>query len=155
MKPISARCRSSACATGSAPGTPAELLPSRARELEGRRGLGHHRERLDRGHVAPLDECLPRLAGLEVDGAQRPHQRRQRLHRRAHDHGLAVRDAALDPAREVRLAVEAAVGIGEDLVVRLRAAPVGQLEARADLDPLHRLDAHHRRREARVEALLP
>ena len=131
MKPISARCRSSACATGFAPGTrcqaptksatrvAAELLAGRAGQLEGDRGLGHDGQRLDRGDVAALDERLSRLAGLEVDRAERPHQRRQRLHRGARDHLLAVRDAALDPAGEVRLPVERAVLVGEDLVVRL------------------------------------
>src|SRR5262249_19175049 len=52
------------------------------------------------------------------------------------------------------LAVEGAVVASQDLVVRLRAAPLRELEARADLDALHRLDAHQRRREARVEPVL-
>ena len=42
-----------------------------------------------------------------------------------------------------------------DLVVRLRAAHPREREAVADLDALHRLDAHQRRREPRVQAGLP
>ena len=38
--------------------------------------------------------------------------------------------------------------------MRLRAAQLGQREALADLDALHRLDAHQRPGEARVEPLL-
>ena len=81
---------------------------------------------------------------------QRLHQRRQRLHRGAHDELLAVRDAALEPARVVRLAA----AVGPDLVVRLRAAQAGEREPVADLDALHGLDAHHRGGEPRVEAVL-
>ena len=128
----------------------AELLARGAGELPRDRGLGDDRERLDGGDVAPLDERLGRLAGREVDGAERLHERRQRLHRGADDDLLAVRDAGLDPAGAVR----GAALVGADLVVRLRAAQAGEREAVADLDALHRLDPHHRRGEARVEAVL-
>ena len=84
---------------------------------------------------------------------ERLHQRRQRLHRGADDDLLAVRDAALDAAGAVRLAVQAAL-VADDLVVRLRAAEPGEREAVADLDALHRLDPHQRRREPRVEPVL-
>jgi hypothetical protein len=63
-------------------------------------------------------ERLGRLAGREVDRLQRLHQRRQRFHRRPDDDLLAVRDARLDPAGAVRLAVEALL-VAVDLVVRL------------------------------------
>ena len=57
--------------------------------------------------------------------------------------------ASMPPARfDVRPLV------GADLVVRLRAAQPGEREAVADLDALHRLDPHHRRREPRVEPIL-
>ena len=82
----------------------AELLSRRAGELPRDRRLGDDRERLDRGDVAALDERLRRLAGGEVDRVERPHQRRQRLHRGADDDLLAVRDAGLDPAGAVRAA---------------------------------------------------
>ena len=165
MKPTSARCRSSACARDSlqvrtpradevAERVAAELLAGRARELERDRGLGDDRERLDGGDVAALDERLGRLAGLEVDRAQRLHQRRQRLHRRAHDDLLAVRDAALDARRRGSSRGGGPVVVGEDLVVGLRAAQLGELEAVADLDALDRLDAHQRRRQPRVQPLL-
>ena len=100
-----------------------------------------------------LDERLRRLAGLEVDGGERLHQRRQRLHRRADDDLLAVRDARLDPAGAVRLAPQAGLA-ADDLVVRLRAAQPGEREAVADLDALHGLDAHQRGGEPRVEPIL-
>ena len=93
----------------------------------------------------------PGFARLEIDRAQRLHQRRQRLHRRAHDDVLPVRDAGLDAARVVRLADEA----GHDLVVRLRAAELGQREAVADLDAFHGLDRHQRGGEPSVEPRLP
>ena len=43
---------------------------------------------------------------------------------------------------------------GADLVVRLRAAQRSQREPVADLDALHRLDAHEREREPRIEPVL-
>ena len=127
----------------------AELLARRAGELERDGRLGDDRERLDRSDVAPLDERLRLLAGREVDRAQRLHQRRQRLHRRADDELFAVRDAGLDPARAVGLAAVA----GQELVVRLASAQRGEREAVADLDALDRLDPHHGRGEPRVETL--
>ena len=66
---------------------------------------------------------------------------------------FAVRHAALEAACPVRLAVVAPV-VPEDLVVSGRAALAGQGEAVADLDSLHGLDAHQRRGEPRVEAIL-
>ena len=92
---------------------------------------------------------------LGVDRAQRLRQRRKRLHRGAHDERLAGRHAALEPAGVVRLANVAALVVPEDLVVRLRADATGELEAVADRDALHRVDRHHRPREAAVEAVVP
>ena len=57
--------------------------------------------------------------------------------------------ASIPPARFERRAQA-----GLDLVVRRRAALAGEREAVADLDALHRLDPHQRRREARVEPVL-
>ena len=128
----------------------AELLASGARELPGDRRLRDDRERLHRGHVAALDERRRGLARGEVDGCERLHERRQRLHRRAHDDLLAVRHAALDAAGAIRRAPL----VGADLVVRLRSAQLRKREAVADLDALDRLDAHQRRGEPRVEAVL-
>src|SRR5204863_2249580 len=93
---------------------------------------------------------LCRLAAIEVDGAKRAHERRQRLHRGACDDLLAVRDAALDAAGAVRLAVETAL-VADDLVVCLGAAQAREPEAGPDLDPFHGLDPHERRRNPRVE----
>ena len=44
--------------------------------------------------------------------------------------------------------------VADDLVVCLRASRVRQGVAVADLDRLHRLDPHHRRREPRIEPVL-
>ena len=132
----------------------AELLAGGPSQLERDRRLGHDRKCLHRGDVAALHERLAGLASLQIDRPQRAHQRRQRLHRRTHDHVLAVRDAAFDPAGEVRLTVERALLVGEDLVVRLRAAPLGELEPGADLDALHRLNPHQRGRQPGVQALV-
>ena len=59
---------------------------------------------------------------------------------------------SMPPARFV-VAVEAAL-VADDLVVRLGAAQPREREAVADLDALHRLDAHQRRGEPRVEPVL-
>src|SRR5205823_645094 len=68
----------------------------------------------------------------------------------AHDDLLAVRDARLDPTGAVRHAP----AVRLDLVMRLGAAQRGEREAVTDLDALHRLDAHHRGGETRIEAIL-
>ena len=146
MRSTYARC----AATKSTIASPPNLSFARAGELPGDRRLGDDRERLDGGHVRALDERLRRLAGLEVDRAERLHQRRQRLHRGADDDLLAVRDAGLDAARVVRVAA----AVGADLVVRLGAEQAGQREAVADLDTLHGLDPHQRDGEPCVEAVL-
>ena len=57
--------------------------------------------------------------------------------------------ASIPPAR-----FERRVRPGLDLVVGRRAALASEREAVADLDPLHRLDPHQRRREPRVEPVL-
>ena len=93
--------------------------------------------------------------GLDVDRAQRLGQRRQRLHRRPHDQRLPVGHAALEATGAVGLAVVAALGRVEDLVVGLRAGQPGQREAITDRDALDRLDRADRHRQAAVEALLP
>ena len=86
-------------------------------------------ERLDRRDVAALDERVRGLARLQIDRGERLHQRRQRLHRGAHDDLLAVRHAALDAAGAVRSAVDAAL-VARDLVVRLRAADAARARSR-------------------------
>ena len=81
----------------------AELLaapPSRARTRRPppRRRRAPRRRRRRSARRAPR-----RLAGREVDGLERLHQRRQRLHGAADDELLPVRHPALEPARVVRL----------------------------------------------------
>src|SRR3954470_1164301 len=117
--------------------------------------LPHHAGRRHDGGVGALAQRLGRLAGGDVDRAQRLRQRRQRLHRRAHDERLSGRHAALETAGSVRLAVEAALTLVEDLVVRLRAGAARDVEAVAERDALARLDRAQRAGEAPVEALLP
>ena len=133
----------------------AELLPRRARQLERDRRLGDDGERLDRRDVAPLDERLRRLAAS-----------RGRRSRAAASASAAASSparttisspfempASIPPARFVRR--------GEARSSRsisscaCRAALAGEREAVADLDALDRLDPHQRRREPRVEPVLP
>ncbi len=112
----SMRSRYAVCAaTKSRERVAAELVPRRRGELEGHRGLGDDSQCFDSRDVRALDERRSRLAGGQVDRGERLHQRRQRLHRRAHDDLLAVRDAGLDPTGMVRVAP----AIGTDLVVGL------------------------------------
>src|SRR5207248_6269161 len=99
----------------------------------------------DCGSVSALAVRLSRLARLEVDRSERPHERRQRLHGRAHDDLLAVGDTRLDPTRAIRLAVEAARLVALDLVVRLRPTLARELEPVADLYAFHGLRPHQRR----------
>ena len=81
---------------------------------------------------------------------ERLHQRRQRLHRRADDDLLAVRDAGLDAAGVVRRR-------GGGRCRSRRAPPIRAARERepvADLDALHRLDPHHRGGQPCVEPVL-
>ena len=111
MKPTSAMCRSSAfsaaidaLAVGAMRGdevaerVAAELLLRGDGELPGDRSLRDDGERFDRGDVRTLDERARFLTGRQVDGTQRLHQRRERLHRGTDDDLFAVRDARLDAA---------------------------------------------------------
>ena len=127
----------------------AELLAGAASGLPGNGRLRHHRERLDCLDVRALDEGLRRLAGVEVDGVERLHQRRQRLHGSAHDDRLPVRDSRLEPAGIVRSPDETRV----DLVVRLRSAHACEREAVAHFDALDGLDSHQCEGESRVESV--
>ena len=88
-----------------ADGVAAELLSSRPRELPCNGRFGDDRERLHGLHVAALDQSLRRLARSQVDRVERLHERRQWLHRGAHDNRLAVRDAGFDATRTVGAAV--------------------------------------------------
>ena len=145
MESHAIRSRYAACApTKSVRASPPNF--SRAARASSQRDsrLGDDGERLDRLDVAPLDERRSGLAGREVDGAERLHERRQRLHRGADDDGRAVGHAAFEAA----CAVGRASAIRLDLVVRLRAAHAGEREAVSDLDALDRLNAHERCRRA-------
>ena len=133
----------------------AELLAVGLGEHEGDHRLADHPGRRHGARVGPLAQRLRRLVRLGVHRAQRLGQRRQRLHRAAHDQRLAGRHPALEPAGAVGLAEVAALGRVEDLVVGLRARQPRELERVAQRDALDRLDRADRHRQAPVEALLP
>src|SRR5205085_1591129 len=85
-------------------------------------------------------------APLAIDGAPGQPDARSRLERNRHGDLLAGRDAA----------EHAAIVVGEKalrahLVAVLRAFLRNRREAGADLDTLHRVDAHHRRGNVGVE----
>src|SRR5207245_2149282 len=63
--------------------------------------------------------------------------------------------SALQTARIVRLALEPALGVEEDLVVDRRARAPRGLEAQAQLAALDRLDRAERLREPTVEPAVP
>ena len=71
------------------------------------------------------------------------------------DQRLAVGHAALEPAGAVGLAVEAALGGVEDLVVRQRAGLAGEREALAEFTPLTAWIEQSAAGQPAVEALLP
>ena len=68
----------------------AELLAGAARELERDHGLGHDRGGAMAVVSLALDERLGRLVRVQARGAQRAHERGDRLHGDAHDDRLAV-----------------------------------------------------------------
>src|SRR5712692_10631415 len=141
----------------------ADLVHAVAAELVEKGGGQHDRHhrladdagRGHRAHVAALHDRLDGLLGLHVYGAQRLAQRREGLHGRAHDHGLAVGDAALEPAGAVGSALEAAVLVQQDLVVNLGAGPTRRLEAQADLGPLDGVDGAERLGQQAVQLAVP
>ena len=96
--------------------------------------------------VRSLKLTVSSLVATSTVLQRRPVQRGQRLHGRPDHEQLAGGHAALDAAGQRRLAAVAAVGAGvpDDRVVGLAAPPAGHLEAVADLDALHGLDAHER-----------
>jgi len=64
---------------------------------------------------------------LQVDGAERLHQRRQRLHRGAHDEILARDDGTLYRETNFAGGIEGGVSNGEPLVVRAAMKPLPTL----------------------------
>ena len=85
------------------------------------------------------------------DRPARRQDRRGRLDREAHDDVLPGGDAAEDPARMVRREDRARPGpCGSRRRSRSRSAPPRAMPV-ADLDPLDRVDRHHRRGEVGVE----
>src|SRR3954451_904665 len=134
-----------------------ELAEGLAREHQRGHGLRHDAHGGNGRDVGALLEGHRLFLRLDVDSAEHGAiERRQRLHRHPDNQHLTVRDSALDTARTGRrAAVTALVGIPHDLVVSLGAAPAGHVEALAELDGLHRLDAHQGLREHPVELAVP
>src|SRR5690606_18165462 len=83
------------------------------------------------------------------------HQRGDGLHRRPHDHVLAVRDSALEAAGAVRGPQVAPALAADDGVVDLAARQPEGPPAVADLAGLNGRHAHHRLRQATVELAVP
>ena len=135
----------------------AELAQRLRREHERDHRLRDDARGRDRGDVGAFLERDRLFLRLDVDGLQhRTVQRGERLHRDARDEQVAGGHAAFDAAGVRGLAaVLARVGVPADRVVRLAAAHAGDREALADLDRLHRLDAHQRLREQAVDATIP
>src|SRR5262249_9985509 len=111
-------------------------------EDDGQHRLAHgHGADADAGIVATLGDDVDILA-LLGDTLARGQDRTGRLHREAHDDVLAGGDAAEDAAgvvgEERDLAVLHAHLVGIGLAGQARG-----LEAGADLDTFHRVDAHH------------
>ena len=98
------------------------------------------------GSWRPCVLTIDRLARLVDRMAVEP-DRRRRLHRDRHDDVLAGRDAAEDAA-----GVVGQEALRRHLVGVLGAALRDRREAGADLDALHRVDAHHRVRRGRRRA---
>ena len=81
--------------------------------------------------------------------------RRERLHR-GPQRGSAGRSTSRPRSRRRERSRASSRPLREhDLVVRLRARAGRRREPVADLDALHRLDRHQRRRQARVELAIP
>src|SRR3990170_7007274 len=118
----------------------AELLEDGLGERDGHHGLAHHSRSGHRADIAPLHHGLHHFLRLDVHGLERAPERRDGLHDCAHDHGLAVGHAALEPTGAVGAPAEARVPVEEDLVVDLGAGAAGGLEAHAALGALDRVD---------------
>src|SRR5260370_20994512 len=118
-------------------------------------GLAHDAGRRHGADVAALDDGLDRLLRGEVHRLERRAERGQGLHRGADDDRLAVRHPALEAAGVVGLALEAALGVEQDLVVDARAGAPRGLEAEAELAALDRLDRAERLRGPAVEPAVP
>src|SRR5260370_3616658 len=118
-------------------------------------GLGEDAGGGEGADVAAVEEGLDRLLRGEVHRLERRAERGQGLHRGADDDRLAVRHPALEAAGVVGLALEAALGVEQDLVVDARAGAPRGLEAEAELAALDRLDRAERLREPAVEPSVP
>src|SRR5215472_16640004 len=100
--------------------------------------------------VAALGRDLG-LGAVAVDGTARGQDRGRRLDGKARHHWLSGRDAAQNAAGMVGEKDRLTVVAHAHLVCVRLARELGGAEAGADLDALHRVDAHQRRGEIAVE----
>ena len=107
--------------------------------------------------VRSLNETVSSLVSTSTVREHRPVQRGERLHRDARDEQVAGRHPALGAAgtRRARGGSRSATSSQRISSWASLPAPPGDLEAVADLDALHRLDAHQRLREQAVDAAVP
>src|SRR5579871_482757 len=108
---------------------------------------------------APVRSLIGRRNGLfrdHIRRLQRTTQRRNRLQVPAHDHILAVRYAAFQPASTIRtprkLPLCFVVG---NLVLHFAAKRTRRQNPRADLHAFHCLNAHHRLRQPPIQLFVP
>src|SRR5581483_380913 len=133
----------------------AELLEHGAGEDERQQRLADHGRRGDRADVAALDVRAGRLTGAQVDGGERLHQRRDRLHRGADDDGLAGAHPAFDAARAIAPIARQRALAGLVLVVRRRARTRRGGEAEPQLDAFDRVEREKRAPDLCFEPAVP
>src|SRR5207248_11745852 len=83
-----------------------ELLQSAPRQCERDHRLGSDSGRRDHAYIRPFVRGFHRLAGCEIDRAERPSQSRDRLQIPADANILAIRNSAFDAARIISRAAE-------------------------------------------------
>src|SRR5579859_2210947 len=133
----------------------AELEAHGIRQDQRHHGLADDARRRDDAHVAALDVRHAALAGGVVDGRQWMDQRRDRFGGPTHDQRRTVGHPTLEPTRPVRRPDPTAFGVVVDHVVRLGPWPGGIGKRVTEFDRFDRLNAHDRRRQSAVEALVP
>src|SRR5579875_2720758 len=141
-------------------GVAAELLQDRLCEYERQQRLANDGGGRYGTNVAALHMRFRGFARAQIDGLERFHQRREGLHRGAHDDGLARRHPAVYAARAIcaiaclheraRIAVRRIKG-----VVCGGTGARGQFEAEPDLDAFDRIEGEKRAPDFGFEPAVP